>query len=1072
MLKKSIGIFSFLEGKKEILERLEKEKKIEISGLADFTFAFQLAGLVDFGDKGDVVKKQPVFVLVKNEEKAEKLYRHVKFWNFLKFDAKALNFRSFIKILYHLLHRRPKLYIFSFESLLVPLPSPQQFENLILDLSLKQKTKNKDNIIKKLLSLSYEEEKKTFIAGTFSRRGGILDIFSPQNDFPYRLELCGEQIEQIYFFDPKTNKKIKSLATAEIIPTKLLLGKNNLLDYFALFNKQSNNLLPLIIYEDFREIINFTACQKFQKVIENFYQIKISSFKTPQTHFTFSYKSPPYYQRNFSNFQKEIKSFQKQGWRIFILSQHNEKLKKLFPNKNNLNFILTPPNGAISGFQNTKTKLLFLTDFEIFKKEEFRGRKKIDTAFIANLKPGDYIVHLDHGIGKFAGMTKRIVEEIRREFFILEYADGDKLFLPCDRADKITKYIGKAHPQIYRLHGASWNNLKEKIKKDTERLARDLLNLYAKREISSGFVFYPDTLAQKELEDSFEYQETEDQIITMGEIKKDMEGKQAKNSPLLDFEKSLAKKPMDRLVCGDVGFGKTELALRAAFKAVQDKKQVALLCPTTILAQQHFNTFSSRLKNFQTKLAVLSRFQTKKQQKEIIAKLACGEINIIIGTHRLLSSDVKFYDLGLLILDEEQRFGVKQKEKIKKMRENVDILTLSATPIPRTLHLVLSGLRDISTLTTPLPGRLPIETFIIPYDDKIICQAIKQEINRRGQIYFLHNRVQTINLVTQKLKKLLPRVKFAIAHGKIPESKLAKIMSDFYHKKFDVLVCSSIIENGLDLPNVNTLIVDNATRFGLADLYQLRGRVGRGSKKAYAHFFYHSQNLKTPAKMRLEALLEAKELGSGFQIAQRDLEIRGAGNILGEKQSGNIKAIGLSLYCRLLAQAVEEIKTGKKQEDSDVTIDLPLAAYIPKNFIASENERLSLYQKIANIYGLEELQKFKEKTIYNFYHGRDKISIAIPQEFLNLFEILEIKILARQAKITKIDTQIITPLTNKKFHRLILKLKNKIKPQTAAKLLQKNQNFQISDFEIKIRLDNLRKNWLLNLKNYLKILAG
>ncbi|MEW6408029.1 MAG: DEAD/DEAH box helicase [Patescibacteria group bacterium] len=1176
--EKGRNIFNFLEGKKEILEKLKKLKKIEISGLTDSSLAFQISGLVC-----DTLfaKKQPVFVLLKNKEEAKKICRQLKFWNQLANQKNfPLNCGATPQSLYHLIFSHLNVYIFSFESFFTPLPSPFQFKNSILNLEQKQNI-DKEQIIQKLLDLGFEEEKKTFLPGNFSRRGGILDTFSPQNLFPYRFEFYGEQIEEIYFFDPKTNKKIKNPATAQIIPTKLAGGKNNLLDYFGLFNNQFFNnktLTPLVIFEDFNGILDFKTHQKFQNTIRNFLQIKITSFPGPKTDFSFSYQSPVSYQRNFPYFKKDIADYQKKDWQIFILTSRKPELENLFLNKNNISFFnqfldqknvvscsdskkteskdfqntiniikntitissfQNPINyfsNPVTGFQNTKTKLLFLTDFEIFGKQiKLKPPKKIDTAFISQLKAGDYIVHIDHGIGKFVGMAKRKIEEIEREFFILEYADKDKLYLPCDCADKIAKYIGKTHPPIYRLHGVLWNAVKQRVKKDTEKLARELLSLYAKREISSGFVFSRDTLAQKELEDSFEYEETEDQLRVLNEIKKDMEGNQKSsvekllspffygNENLGNLSRNLIKKPMDRLICGDVGFGKTELALRTAFKATQDKKQVALLCPTTILAQQHFNTFKSRLRKFPTEIAVLSRFKTLRQQKETIEKLAQGQIDIIIGTHRLLSSDVKFYDLGLLILDEEQRFGVKQKEKIKKMRENIDVLTLSATPIPRTLHLSLSGLRDISTLTMPLPGRLPVETFILPYEDKIICQAIKQEIKRRGQVYFLHNRVQTIEIMVQKLKKLLPRVKFAIAHGQMKETKLAKIMSDFYHQKFDVLICSSIIENGLDLPNVNTLIVDNATRFGLADLYQLRGRIGRSTKKAYAYFFYpaplnyyqekketktykkaknkdlnyksnlwygagHSQNLKERAKKRLQALLEAKELGSGFQIAQRDLEIRGAGNIVGKEQSGNMKAVGLSLFCRLLAQAVEEIKTGKKfKEEFDVTVDLPLAAYIPKDFISSEKERLLLYQKMANVYEIKELKKFEEKIIsknkmLSFSHGRYKMTTKLPQEFLNLFEISEIKILARKAKIISIDTQIITPFGSKNFRRLILKSKNRISPLAAIRLLQKNKNFQISDFEIKIKLEDLGapqhqtkfwyegKNWLENLKECLKIL--
>ena len=531
---------------------------------------------------------------------------------------------------------------------------------------------------------------------------------------------------------------------------------------------------------------------------------------------------------------------------------------------------------------------------------------------LGNLRAGDYLVHLDHGVGIF---RQRIVEE-GKKYYQLEYAAGDKLYVPEGLERKLSRYIGFAEPRISRLGSPLWQKTKKRIKEATEKLARELLEIYAKREVAFRLPYIVENEFDLQLASSFKYEETPDQLQTMEEIKKDLE----KN------------KPMDRLLCGDVGFGKTELALRAAFIVVNSGYQVILLCPTTILANQHFQNFKERLEKFPVKVTILSRLQSKKEQKEIVEKIKSGRIDIIIGTHRLLSRDVEFKKLGLLIIDDEQRFGVKQKEKLKKMRAELDVLSLSATPIPRTLYLALSGLRSVSLIQTPPFGRLPIKTSILPWSEKIIKKAVENEIKRKGQIYYLHNRIETIETVKNLLEKLVPKAKIGIAHGRLPEKELIKVMTDFQNKKIDVLLATTIIENGLDFPNVNTLIVADATRLGLAEAYQIRGRVGRSNVQAFAYFLFppkfseekfkrtggknllekvypvRKSEISKGAKMRLNALKEAEELGSGYKIALKDLEIRGAGNILGKEQSGNINAVGLNLYSQILSEAIEKIK--------------------------------------------------------------------------------------------------------------------------------------------------------------------
>ncbi|MFH1181205.1 MAG: DEAD/DEAH box helicase [bacterium] len=523
---------------------------------------------------------------------------------------------------------------------------------------------------------------------------------------------------------------------------------------------------------------------------------------------------------------------------------------------------------------------------EKLAREILKKRLKSQKLFsdLNGLKPRDYLVHLDHGVARFS--------EIKNDYYVLEYADGDKLYIPKGMEQKLSRYIGFVEPKISRLGSSLWQKTKRKIKEETEKLAKELLDLYAKREVASRPAYLPDDEIDKQLAADFKHETTPDQTQAIEEIKKDME----------------KSEPMDRIVCGDVGFGKTEVALRAQVKAVKSGYQTAILCPTTILAYQHFRNFTERLKNFPIKIALLSRIQTENEQSEIIKDLKNGKIDIIVGTHRLLSGNIEFKNLGLLVIDDEQRFGVKQKEKFKKMRSSLDVLSLSATPIPRTLYMALSSLKSIGLIQTPPEGRLPVKTFVSQFKDKIIKEAIENEIKKGGQVYYLHNRVETIGMAKNFLEKLVPTASFGIAHGRLREKELIKTMDDFSKKKINVLIATTIIENGLDLPNVNTLIVADATRLGLAQAYQIRGRIGRSHIQAFAYFLHPSQKLLGLAEQRLKALKEAEELGSGYRIALKDLEIRGAGNILGKEQSGNVNKIGLNLYCQTLSESMEKLK--------------------------------------------------------------------------------------------------------------------------------------------------------------------
>jgi transcription-repair coupling factor (superfamily II helicase) len=693
-------------------------------------------------------------------------------------------------------------------------------------------------------------------------------------------------------------------------------------------------------------------------------------------------------------------------------------------------------HGALDGgWRLPELGVTLYTDAEIFGIRQRRPiserRKKPRgaddrAAFVRGLKPGDYVVHIEHGIAAYEGLIRRTVGEIEREYLVLRYAANDKIYVPVDQVDRVTRYIGTGDgtPTLTRLGTQDWERAKRKARAAVQDLAEDLLKLYAQRQLKQGHAFGPDNEWQQELEGAFPYLETEDQLRAIGDVKGDME----------------QTVPMDRLICGDVGFGKTEVAIRAAFKAVQDGRQVAVLVPTTVLAQQHFDTFIRRMGAFPITIQMLSRFRSPKEQDAIIADLTKGRVDIVIGTHRILSKDVRFKDLGLVVVDEEQRFGVRHKERLKQLRAEVDVLTLTATPIPRTLHMAMAGIRDLSVIDTPPEDRVPIKTYVMPYDEQLIREAILREVEREGQIYFVHNRVHSIYHVANRLKTLVPEVSIGVGHGQLDERELERVMLEFFEGRYDVLVCTTIIESGLDVPNANTIVIDDATNFGLAQLYQLRGRVGRSANRAYAYLLYRQEKPMTPeAQARLEAIQEATELGAGFRVAMRDLEIRGAGNLLGAEQSGHIAAVGFDLYSRLLEQAVKQLKQqvdqrpktkDQRQDDgaeglargdaaSDdaepfvlrpsslvinekilvsplVTLDLPLTAYLPPSYVADERVRLAMYQRMVEAQALEEVRELRKEL-------QDRFGPP-PEEALHLLIWLQIKALALQAGVSSVVT--------------------------------------------------------------------
>jgi transcription-repair coupling factor (superfamily II helicase) len=909
--------------------------------------------------------------------------------------------------------------------LLKRVPAPYLLEKNTVHLTVSENFE-RDLLLDWLIETGYQRVDTIDEIGQFSIRGGIVDVFSIDSDVPYRLEFFGDTIESIREFD------ILSQLSTQQLNNIRLLGKPgdseenaSLLDYFPkntilfwddyfrarqqlrdwweesvkIFSEKKDEL-P---FKDLDE--HYILPDHIEKKITNFKQIKLTHFTSEdEEDINFRVNPPAYFKGNMKLFVEHIQKYFYPGKKV--------NLKRMFllhdgkSSRERLEEILEAEMGALPpvqlidgglhhGFFLPEYNIEVLTDHEIFNRLRLKRRKKrirISGGLIRNLrnlKYGDYVVHIDYGIGRYVGTERIKVAGIDKDVVKLEYEEKDILYVNIDKLNRIQKYISEEgfRPKLTRLGSAEWERVKVRTKKSVEHVARDLVQLYATRLSQKGHAFSSDTLWQKELEASFLFEDTPDQARAAYEIKQDME----------------SSKPMDRLICGDVGFGKTEIAVRAAFKAVVDGKQVAILVPTTILAQQHYNTFSERMSNFPVNLDVISRFRTPKEQKAILAELAEGNIDIIIGTHRLLSDDIVFKDLGLLVVDEEQRFGVKHKEKLKKLKVTVDTITLSATPIPRTLHLSLMGARDLSNVDTPPNNRVPIFTEISTWDSMLIYKAITHEMERGGQIFFVHNRVQTIEVMTNMLKTIVPNARFGIAHGQMNERHLEKVMDDFYHRKFDVLVSTMIIESGLDIPNCNTIIVNRADKFGLAQLYQLRGRVGRSDKQAYAYLIIPpEERLNENSIKRLYAIEEFGDLGSGLKISMRDLEIRGAGNLLGHKQSGFMNAVGYDLYQKILRDTVQSIQEETLPEDFlqqrmpivDATVDIDAETYLPDDYINSASEKVVIYHRLLNLDNLHLIDNLANEL-------KDRFG-PLPEPSENLIEMVKIKKLASQRYIKQV----------------------------------------------------------------------
>ncbi|MUP45262.1 transcription-repair coupling factor [Gramella sp. BOM4] len=850
----------------------------------------------------------------------------------------------------------------------------------------------------------YQFKRVDFVTepGEFSVRGGIIDVFSFSHDEPYRIEFFGDEVDSIRTFDVETQlstdkkKKISVMPNVEnkhldetresflkyISPRTVVYIKN--LDLLSasvnkLFKKAEEAFKGLsedVKHSKPEEL--FCNEQLLKKQLLDFTAVELSNqaYLKPEKQLQFNTKPQPSFNKQFELLIENLIENQEAGYTNFICCVSEQQAKRfhdIFDDQEKKVKYQTPVFSMFQGFIDEDSKTVCYTDHQIFEryhkfhlKNGYAKKQAITLKELTNLEVGDYVTHIDHGIGKFGGLQKIDVEGKKQEAIKLIYGERDILYLSIHSLHKISKFNGKdgKPPKIYKLGSNAWKNLKKKTKARVKHIAYDLIKLYAKRRLEKGFQYDPDSYLQHELEASFMYEDTPDQSSATEAVKKDME----------------SERPMDRLVCGDVGFGKTEVAIRAAFKAVDNNKQVAVLVPTTILAFQHHQTFTDRLKDFPVRIDYLNRFRTAKERKETLQDLEEGKVDIIIGTHQLVNKSVKFKDLGLLIVDEEQKFGVAVKDKLKTIRENVDTLTLTATPIPRTLQFSLMAARDLSTITTPPPNRYPIETHVVRFNEEVIRDAVSYEIQRGGQVFFIHNRVENIKEVAGMIQRLVPDAKIGVGHGQMEGKKLEKLMLSFINGEFDVLVSTTIVESGLDVPDANTIFINNANNFGLSDLHQMRGRVGRSNKKAFCYFITPPYSAMTEdARKRITALEQFSELGSGFNIAMKDLEIRGAGDLLGGEQSGFINEIGFDTYQKILNEAIEELKENEfrdlyaetedvEQKDfvKDTQIDTDFELLFPDDYINNITERLNLYTKLNELKTEEELQKFEAELVDRF----------------------------------------------------------------------------------------------------------
>ena len=956
------------------------EKLLEIESLKEY-LEKQKIGPISILGLSDVAKscisevvqkkaKRPIFIVTYNELQAQRLHKNIKSINnkviyipkkdivTYEYDAQNMDILySRIDSLIKLYNKETEIVVVSIETLMQKVLSKRIMKDSILNLRLAN-SYDIEEIKKKLIFLGYERYDLVETKGNFSIRGDILDIALNEKK-GVRIEFFGDEVDQIRYFEIASQRSTENINQINIYPISEEIIKEpdgNILEYLEdntiiiLDEKNKISLRSENITNDSKLAIKdlIERNKKIPYILENMYGI--SEIKKQLEKFEIiELKSQDISSKKENVIELSHEDVQEIDKAFFEVTKQEKENKTYIPRRR--------------------------------QSKDFREGERVT---FSDLKIGDYVVHKTIGIGQYIGVNTIKADGITKDYIKIKYRGEDTLYIPTNSLDNIRKYIGggEAAPKLNKLGSKEWENTKNKVKSNLREIARNLIELYAARQKVQGFAFEKDTPWQKEFEDAFPYQETEDQLRCIEEVKRDME----------------KPKPMDRLLCGDVGYGKTEVAIRAAFKACMNGKQVAYLVPTTILANQQYETFKDRMDKFGLNVELLNRFRTKKEQDAVVKKLKLGQIDVVIGTHRLLSKDVAFKDLGLLIVDEEHRFGVKDKEKIKEMKTNVDVLTMTATPIPRTLHMSIIGVRDMSVIYDPPQDRKPVKTYVLEYDEEVIREAITRELERKGQVFYLYNKVEGIEKKALDIEELVPEAKVAYAHGQMSGQELENIMMDFIDKKIDVIVCTTILESGIDIPNANTIIVENADRLGLAQLYQIRGRVGRSNRESFAYITYKRDKLLSEASdKRLKAIKDFTEFGSGFKIAMKDLEIRGAGSLIGEIQHGHMEQVGYDMYCKLLDEVMKEMqgmKTIDEMPEEDIQIDINVSSYIPDEYIESSSIKISIYQDIALCKNEDEILDVTDEIIDRFGE--------MPKEVENLLEIARIKNMCKEKNIKKI----------------------------------------------------------------------
>jgi transcription-repair coupling factor (superfamily II helicase) len=984
-------------------------------------------------------------ILAEDERRAREIYEDYRFYDrkVYSYPAKDLLFfqadihgnlliRQRMKVIKALLEEKELTVVTSIDGCMDFLESLEKIKEQLIHYE-SDSTVDIEQLKNQLVALGYERVGQVEMPGQFSVRGGIVDIYCLTEENPWRIELWGDEIDSIRSFDPESQRSLENLEELTIYPAVEHIGDKDMvsfLDYFPeertiIFLDEPNRLTEKggAVEEEYRQsrmhreekgsrnLPENWLCsfEQLQKELNKRNCISVCALEPKQAgwkvreKFYLEVKSISAYNNSFELLVKDLHQYKKQGYRIALLSGSRtraERLAKDLQEEGLAAFygqdydreicpgeIMVVYGHAKKGFEYPLIKFAVMTESDIFGQEQKKKKKKKNYSGsriqdFAELSIGDFVVHEKHGLGIYRGIEKVEVDRIVKDYIKIEYRGGSNLYIPATQLDCLQKYSGadaSKAPKLNKLGTQEWNKTKSKVRGAVKNIAKELVELYAVRQEKEGYVCGPDTVWQREFEEMFPYEETEDQLSAIEDAKRDME----------------STRIMDRLICGDVGYGKTEVALRAAFKEVQESRQVAYLAPTTILAQQIYNTFVQRMKEFPVRVELLCRFRTPAQQKKAIEDLKKGQVDVIIGTHRILSKDVQFKNLGLLIVDEEQRFGVTHKEKIKQLKKDVDVLTLTATPIPRTLHMSLIGIRDMSVLEEPPMDRMPIQTYVMEYDEETVREAINRELRRGGQVYYVYNRVTDIADVALRIAKLVPDARVDFAHGQMSERELENVMYSFVNGDIDVLVSTTIIETGLDISNVNTMIIHDSDRYGLSQLYQLRGRIGRSNRTAYAFLMYRKNvMLKETAEKRLAAIREYTDLGSGFKIAMRDLELRGAGNLLGAQQHGHMNAVGYDLYCKMLNEAVKEAKGIRTMEDFETSVDLNVDAYIPDSYISNEFQKLDIYKRIAGIETQQDYDDMLEELLDRFGEPGKAV--------LNLLAIAKLKAIAHQGYVTEI----------------------------------------------------------------------